>query len=251
MPATVEIAVRGTALVYALAEGASVTVGRVTQCEIHVDDQAVSRRHCTLTVCGSELVVTDLESANGTFLNERPVTSEAARPGDLIRVGSTILEYRDPTGPRRPAQAANVGTDADGSMQSVIRKRIEPADVEWLSSATSAQPALDAAAAGAAPPQDAAQGVGGACRRPRSAGACRCGAADDPRRDGRRSSRVRVAAGWRRRWCRRSRRGRGFGIPSRGRSRSAGRSCRTRSPRGFRRSRETPAPTPDSPPVRA
>jgi putative nucleotidyltransferase with HDIG domain len=142
MPATVEIAVRGTALVYALAEGASVTVGRVTQCEIHVDDQAVSRRHCTLSVRGSELVVTDLESANGTFLNERAVTSEAARPGDLIRVGSTILEYRDPTGPRRPAQAANVDTDVDGSMQPVIRKRIEPADVEWLSSATSALPAL-------------------------------------------------------------------------------------------------------------
>jgi pSer/pThr/pTyr-binding forkhead associated (FHA) protein len=73
MPAAVEIAVRGTALVYALVEGASVTVGRVVQCEIHVDDQAVSRRHCTLAVQGGALVVTDLESANGTFLNERPV----------------------------------------------------------------------------------------------------------------------------------------------------------------------------------
>ena len=90
----------GTALVYALAEGISVTVGRVAQCEIHVDDQAVSRRHCTLTLRGSELVVTDLDSANGTFLNERPIASATARPGDLIRVGSTILEYRDPT-PRR------------------------------------------------------------------------------------------------------------------------------------------------------
>jgi putative nucleotidyltransferase with HDIG domain len=142
MPATVEIVVRGTALVYALAEGASVTVGRVTQCEIHVDDQAVSRRHCTLTVHGSDLVVTDLESANGTFLNERQIASTTARPGDLIRVGSTILEYRDPASRQRPAQAANVGTDIDTGMQSVVRKRIEPADVEWLSSATSALPAL-------------------------------------------------------------------------------------------------------------
>jgi putative nucleotidyltransferase with HDIG domain len=142
MPAAAEIAVRGTALVYALVEGALVTVGRVPQCEIHIDDQAVSRRHCTLTVGESLLVVTDLESANGTFLNERPVKSATARPGDLIRVGSTVLEYREPDGARRGRGTARVVTDADREMQSVIRKRIEPADIEWLSSATSALPAV-------------------------------------------------------------------------------------------------------------
>ena len=73
------------------------TVGRVAQCEIHIDDQAVSRRHCTLTVRESALVVTDLESANGTFLNERPVKSATARPGDLIRVGSTVSSTVIPT----------------------------------------------------------------------------------------------------------------------------------------------------------
>ena len=142
MPPAAEIAVRGTALVYALVEGASVTVGRVAQCEIHIDDQAVSRRHCTLTVRESALVVTDLESANGTFLNEQPVKSATARPGDLIRVGSTVLEYRDPDGARRGRATARVVADADREMQSVIRKRIEPADIEWLSSATSALPAV-------------------------------------------------------------------------------------------------------------
>ena len=142
MPPAAEIAVRGTALVYALVEGASVTVGRVAQCEIHIDDQAVSRRHCTLTMRDSLLVVTDLESANGTFLNERPVKSATARPGDLIRVGSTVLEYRDPDGARRRGGTARVVADADRGMQSVIRKRIEPAEIEWLSAATSALPAV-------------------------------------------------------------------------------------------------------------
>jgi putative nucleotidyltransferase with HDIG domain len=142
MPAAAEIAVRGTALVYALVEGASVTVGRVAQCEIHVDDQSVSRRHCTLAVHGSTVVVTDLDSANGTFLNERPVKSSTARPGDVIRVGSTVLEYREPEGARHGAGAARVVADAESAMQSVVRKRIEPAEVEWLSSATSALPAL-------------------------------------------------------------------------------------------------------------
>jgi putative nucleotidyltransferase with HDIG domain len=142
MPAAIEIAVRGTAIVYALVEGASVTVGRVAQCEIHIDDQSVSRRHCTLAVRDAALVVTDLESANGTFLNERPVRSATARPGDLIRVGSTVLEYRDPDAVRGAGGTARVVADAESAMQSVVRKRIEPAEVEWLSSATSALPAL-------------------------------------------------------------------------------------------------------------
>lgn len=142
MPAAAEIAVRGTALVYTLVEGASVTVGRVAQCEIHIDDQSVSRRHCTLAVRGSALVVTDLDSANGTFLNERPVTSATARPGDLIRVGSTVLEYRDPNAARAGGGTARVVADAESALQSVVRKRIEPAEVDWLSSATSALPPL-------------------------------------------------------------------------------------------------------------
>jgi putative nucleotidyltransferase with HDIG domain len=141
MPAAAEIAVRGTSLVHALVEGASVTVGRVAQCEIHVEDQSVSRRHCTLAVHGSMLVVTDLDSANGTFLNERPVKSATARPGDVIRVGSTILEYRVPARVG-PGGGARVVADTESTMQSVVQKRIEPAAVEWPSSATSALPAL-------------------------------------------------------------------------------------------------------------
>ena len=149
MPAAIEVAVRGTALVYALVEGMSVTVGRVAQCEIHVDDQAVSRRHCTLAVKGATLVVTDLDSANGTFINERPVKSAVARPGDLIRVGATVLEYRAPESVRQVTDTARVVTDSGRTMESVVRKRIEPAEIEWLSSATSAMPAPTTSSASA------------------------------------------------------------------------------------------------------
>ena len=141
MASAVEIAVRGTAIVYGLVDGASVTVGRVAQCEIHIDDQSVSRRHCTLSLRGEALLVTDLESANGTFINDRPVKSASAGPGDLIRVGSTVLEYRDP-GALRRGGTARVVADGESTMQSVVRKRIEPAEIEWLSSATSALPPL-------------------------------------------------------------------------------------------------------------
>jgi putative nucleotidyltransferase with HDIG domain len=144
MSAAVEIAVRGTALVYALAEGVTVTVGRVGQCEIHIDDQAVSRRHCTLTLQGAAVAITDLSSANGTFLNEIEVKSASARAGDVIRVGSTVLELRDPAAQTHSAsRTARVAVEADKGIEPVIRRHIEPADVDWLSSGTSALPALE------------------------------------------------------------------------------------------------------------
>jgi putative nucleotidyltransferase with HDIG domain len=144
MAATIEIAVRGTALVYALAQGVTVTVGRIGQCEIHLEDQAVSRRHCTLTLHGSSVLINDLSSANGTFLNDVEVTAAEARPGDVVRVGSTLLEVRDPaaTAPS-VGGTARMAADADKGIEPVIRRRIDPADVEWLSSGTSVMPALD------------------------------------------------------------------------------------------------------------
>lgn len=143
MTAAVEIAVRGTALVYALPDGANVTVGRIGQCEIHIDDQSVSRRHCQLSVRGRELAVTDLESANGTFLNEREIRTATARPGDLIRVGSTVLEFRDPAAARQVQTTPHIAAEADRGIQEVVKRRIDPNDVEWLTSGTMQFPALE------------------------------------------------------------------------------------------------------------
>jgi putative nucleotidyltransferase with HDIG domain len=53
-----------------------------------------------------------------------------------------VLEYRDPNAGRRVVSSARLESDAGGEMQSVIRRRIEPAAVEWLSSATSEAPGL-------------------------------------------------------------------------------------------------------------
>ena len=194
MAAAVEVAVRGTALVYALAEGASVTVGRVVQCEIHIDDQAVSRRHCTLAVQGTAILVTDLDSANGTFLNERPVKISRGAAG---RSDSRGFDRSSSTAIRTPCGGgvgtARVAAEADREMESVIRRRIEPAEMDWLSSADVGVAGAGAAAARAAASQDAASGLGGAGRCARSPSACGRRARDDPRRDRRRPRSARAA----------------------------------------------------------
>src|SRR4030095_2373926 len=81
-----------------------------------------------------------LDSANGTFVNERPIKEATARPGDLIRLGAAILEVRDTSGIRaRPDQTIFVD---DSTVESVIQKRIEPSSFEWLQSVAGAAPEL-------------------------------------------------------------------------------------------------------------
>jgi HD-GYP domain-containing protein (c-di-GMP phosphodiesterase class II)/pSer/pThr/pTyr-binding forkhead associated (FHA) protein len=132
-----EIAIRDTDRVFDLTDGTRLTVGRGAQCEIHLNDQAVSRRHCTIEVHEPDLIVTDLGSANGTYVNERLVQTASLRRGDLIRVGSTILEVRDPSRPGRREFDTIMGGESS-TIESVIRRQIEPARFDWLSTASGA-----------------------------------------------------------------------------------------------------------------
>ena len=92
-----ELVVRSSDRAIPIVPGQTLVAGRTGQCEIQLDDPSVSRRHCSITYGDNGLLqVRDLESANGTFVNERPVKDGTARPGDLIRMGAAIVEVRDP-----------------------------------------------------------------------------------------------------------------------------------------------------------
>src|SRR4051794_10248118 len=99
MPRRLDLALRNTDRVFPVEAGQTLTAGRTSQCEVQIDDPAVSRRHTAMSLLPNGLLrVKDLESVNGTFLNERPIKEASARPGDLIRLGSAVLEIRDPSG---------------------------------------------------------------------------------------------------------------------------------------------------------
>ena len=80
MQGSLELVVTGTEQRYAVAEGECLTIGRLNECEIVLTDQAVSRRHFTVEARGESLIVTDLDSANGTFVNERLIQTCTAAP---------------------------------------------------------------------------------------------------------------------------------------------------------------------------
>jgi HD-GYP domain-containing protein (c-di-GMP phosphodiesterase class II) len=135
----VYLAIQETGRLVPLADGVTITVGRIAECDVHLDDHAVSRRHCTFELTGGDLVVTDLESANGTHVNDRAVQRARLVPGDIVRIGATRIEVRGeaalPAPPRR-APSTTMGDTA--GMQAVIRRRFEPAEFDWLASATTA-----------------------------------------------------------------------------------------------------------------
>lgn len=63
------------------------TVGRHPDSDIFLDDVTVSRHHCRFTSSGSELIVEDSGSTNGTYVNDARVDSASLSPGDEVLIG--------------------------------------------------------------------------------------------------------------------------------------------------------------------
>lgn len=80
-------------------EGIAV-IGRSSGCEIVIPGTHLSRRHAELQVQGSGLLVKDLGSVNGTYLNDRPVTEAIAHGGDQLRMDVYSFRIVSPTSDR-------------------------------------------------------------------------------------------------------------------------------------------------------
>jgi pSer/pThr/pTyr-binding forkhead associated (FHA) protein len=78
-----------------------VVIGRSLEAGVRLDDRWVSRRHCELDEVDGTLVVRDLQSRHGTFVNGHGVSEARLLPGDKLTVGMTSLlaHYR-----REPAE---------------------------------------------------------------------------------------------------------------------------------------------------
>jgi pSer/pThr/pTyr-binding forkhead associated (FHA) protein len=77
---------------FRLPPGAARTVGRASRSDFILDAALVSRIHCRLVTADSgELVVEDLDSTNGTFVNDRRVRRATLSAGDRLRVGRVEL----------------------------------------------------------------------------------------------------------------------------------------------------------------
>ena len=77
---------------YEIGDGA--VLGRGDQAEIRLDDPFASGRHARLTRQGPVVVLEDLGSTNGTYLNEELVTGpQPLHQGDRVRIGDSEFTF--------------------------------------------------------------------------------------------------------------------------------------------------------------
>jgi len=72
------------------------TIGSASDADIVLRDNAISGKHASLRFKDHKFTITDLDSTNGTFLNDRadPIAREELKDNDTIRVGGVTLKFK-------------------------------------------------------------------------------------------------------------------------------------------------------------
>ena len=74
----------------------TVTIGRDPQCDLHLADPYVSRKHCQIVFRGDHFTMMDLGSLNKTRVKEKEYIQKNLKDGYLIIAGKTELRFRWP-----------------------------------------------------------------------------------------------------------------------------------------------------------
>src|ERR1044071_5360017 len=100
---------------YDVRDGAPMLVGRAPTCDVPVFDPTVSRRHAELSLVAGGVKVTDLGSANGTFVNGEKITDRTVRGGGGVPFGKVVFKMQD-SAPPRPIPAGIGGAPAGATI---------------------------------------------------------------------------------------------------------------------------------------
>jgi pSer/pThr/pTyr-binding forkhead associated (FHA) protein len=89
------------------------TIGRVEDNMFQIAEASVSSHHCEVLLRGKEVVVRDLNSTNGTYINGEKVTESVMKPGQILRLGQIEIRLETDT----PAAAGKKPIDQTLVMQ--------------------------------------------------------------------------------------------------------------------------------------
>ena len=71
----------------------ALVIGRSSKADVQIDQESVSRNHCKIMNTGAAILVRDLGSTNGTYINDELVDEYVLRDGDLIKIGRCIFKF--------------------------------------------------------------------------------------------------------------------------------------------------------------
>jgi len=80
------------------------TVGRVSDNAFEIPEPSISSHHCEILVRANEVVVVDLNSTNGTFINGEKVSESVLKPGQILRLGMVEMRLESGEAPVKPSK---------------------------------------------------------------------------------------------------------------------------------------------------
>lgn len=69
-------------------------VGTASDCDIVLTDKKISRKHCTIRYEGNEFQIADLDSSNGTYVNEDRVQKHDLIDNDILKLGDIQFKFK-------------------------------------------------------------------------------------------------------------------------------------------------------------
>jgi len=106
------------------------TVGRVSDNTFEIPEASVSSHHAEILLRGTDIVIRDLGSTNGTFINGEKITEAVLKPGQILKFGTVELRLDTGDGPPSPAGQGNTAAAAARPKQFLDQTRIIPQGVK-------------------------------------------------------------------------------------------------------------------------
>lgn len=107
-------------------------IGRAVSCDIVITSKRVSREHTKIHCDGWRIFVEDMNSTNGTYLNEERLTEpQQLRDGDKIKVGDVVFTFHDPDVTNQDAAVPLLEVDIPAGIVRVNRQPITLAPKEF------------------------------------------------------------------------------------------------------------------------
>lgn len=111
----------------------SLTVGRKDDNDIVIDNPAISGHHCKLTMEGGGYFIEDLESTNGTFVNEKRIKKSGLHHNDVVALAKHALVFLN------EAELAAAGAPDAGSDKTMVLTPQKQAELAAASAASAKQ----------------------------------------------------------------------------------------------------------------
>lgn len=108
-----------------------ITIGRDSQCGLVLASSDVSRRHCRVELRAGEVVATDLNSTNGTYVDGKRIGEPTVLPdGSILEIGKQVIKH-ERRSTREVEEAQELDRDLERARNYVLSLLPEPNALSW------------------------------------------------------------------------------------------------------------------------